>query len=158
MNKWKFDLVPAGKSEVELFYSNEGRDKELGCVGHMRADFGSSGIEFWHSWWPHQNDQLNTQQFKEELAEVISSFRDDGPLKNRTSMAKLCYDNPDARIAGCSTPNVCGFKTGSENYWFYIRCNPMRGDYNAYVYCYDKETLNMALSDDEPVQGQAMSQ
>lgn len=59
---------------------------ELGCVGHVRADFGPDGNEFWHSWWPHKNDRLNTQRFKEELTDVINSLRADDPLKDRTGM------------------------------------------------------------------------
>ena len=55
-------LRPAPIEEAGLFYSqlDETEDAALGTVGHVRMDFGSSGKEFHHSWWPHNGDQFNT--------------------------------------------------------------------------------------------------
>ena len=63
---------PASDKEVIDFYSvnepalhalyfsrSEEQDKSAGCVGHLRGDFGS-GKQFYTTWWPHQQDALNT--------------------------------------------------------------------------------------------------
>ena len=62
-------LRPASIEEAGLFYSelDEKQDEALGTVGHIRMDFGSGGKEFWHTWWPHNEDRFNTLEFKEEL-------------------------------------------------------------------------------------------
>ena len=55
-------MRPASIEEAGLFYSelDEAQDEALGTVGHIRMDFGSGGKEFWHTWWPHNEDRFNT--------------------------------------------------------------------------------------------------
>ena len=66
-------LRPASIEEAGLFYSelDQKQDEALGTVGHIRMDFGSGGKEFWHTWWPHNEDRFNTLEFKEELQGVL---------------------------------------------------------------------------------------
>ena len=47
---------------------------QTGCIGHLRGDFGSGGNEFFTSWFDHRRD-LKTDQFKNELDEVINALR-----------------------------------------------------------------------------------
>ena len=58
--EYPFALRPASREEAGLFYSqlDEAEDTVLGTVGHVRIDFGSSGKGFYHTWWPHNDDQL----------------------------------------------------------------------------------------------------
>ena len=65
--EYPFALRPASIEEAGLFYSqmDEAEDAVLGTVGHIRMDFGASGKEFYHTWWPHNGDQFNTGEFKE---------------------------------------------------------------------------------------------
>jgi hypothetical protein len=42
------------------------KDAELGCIGHVRMDFGHGGKEFWHTWWPRGDETLNSPEFKAE--------------------------------------------------------------------------------------------
>ena len=86
MKDQKFPLRPASREEAGLFYSNDERDEVLGTVGHLRMDFGSSEKGFYHTWWPHNDDQFNTEEFKGELQEVVDALRADGPLKDLASM------------------------------------------------------------------------
>ena len=76
------------------FYSelDETADERLGTVGHVRIDFGSSGKGFYHTWWPHNDDQFNTEEFKGERQEVVDALRADG-LKDLASMRSYCYRN-----------------------------------------------------------------
>ena len=87
-------IRPASPEEAGLFYSelDETADERLGTVGHVRIDFGSSGKGFYHTWWPHNDDQFNTEEFKGELQEVVDALRADGPLKDLASMRSYCQD------------------------------------------------------------------
>ena len=58
----EFVLRPASLDEVGLFYSEEKLDEALGTVGHLRMDFGHGEKEFWHTWWPHNEDRFNTPE------------------------------------------------------------------------------------------------
>lgn len=81
-------LRPASVEEAGLFYSQaeEDRDWQSGTVGHVRMDFGHGGKEFWHTWWPHNQDQFNTPEFKETLQTVVDALRRDGPLKDLSAI------------------------------------------------------------------------
>ena len=48
-------------------------DKRLGTIGHVRMDFGRSGNEFWHTWWPRGPEELNSPAFKAELQRSLVS-------------------------------------------------------------------------------------
>ena len=93
-----FALRPASREEAGLFYSqlDEAEDTVLGTVGHVRMDFGSSGKGFYHTWWPHNDDQFNTGEFKGELQEVVDMLRADGPLKDLSAMSTYCHQNGEA--------------------------------------------------------------
>ncbi|MDE7244753.1 MAG: hypothetical protein K2O18_12375, partial [Oscillospiraceae bacterium] len=46
-------LRPASPEEAGLFYTlSREKDEDLGTIGHVRIDFGSSKTAFHHSWWP----------------------------------------------------------------------------------------------------------
>ena len=73
-NTTQFHIRPARPEEAGIFYTpHPEEDKRLGTVGHVRMDFGRSGNEFWHTWWPRGPDELNSPVFKAELQEVVSS-------------------------------------------------------------------------------------
>ena len=93
---------PASREEAGLFYSepNQTLDEALGTVGHLRMDFGSGGKEFFHTWWPHNEDQFNTGEFKDDLQDVVDALRADGPLKDLSAMSTYCcllYTSPSPR-------------------------------------------------------------
>ena len=115
---------------------------QTGCIGHLRGDFGSGGNEFFTSWFDHRRD-LKTDQFKNELDEVINALRSEeyGLLKSRTDMSQYAKSRPDSAFEGSYTTEY-GFRADTEKYAFLIRCNPTRGDYNFYCYCYVREWLN----------------
>ena len=88
----KFTARPASIEEAGLFYSEPEQEKDaaLGTVGHVRLDFGHSGKEFWHTWWPHNGDIFNTPEFKADLQTVVDALRADGPLKDLSTMRQFC--------------------------------------------------------------------
>lgn len=142
-------IRPASLEEAGLFYSEleEAADKKLGTVGHVRMDFGSSGKGFYHTWWPHNDDQFNTEEFKGELQEVVDMLRADGPLKDLASMRSYCYRNG----GGITQDGRCfGYIVETEHYRYCLRCTPSPGDYQGYLYCYDLRQQQM-VQQDKPV-------
>lgn len=111
----------------------------------MRMDFGSSGNELWSTWWPHNSDELNTPEFTAEVDTFINELRKYGPLENLPTMVLYCTDRGAARLDGGSW-NDYGFVTESDNYKYFIRCRPLQGDYNAYVYAQDKRQKELTAA------------
>ncbi|SHN86450.1 hypothetical protein SAMN02745215_04631 [Desulfitobacterium chlororespirans DSM 11544] len=133
-----FTITPFAPEESVLFYSDPEKDRERGCIGHLRGDFGSGGKEFWSTWWEHQCE-LITQEFKDEFDVFINYLRKQGLLKDRLSMADYCYRRPEAKIPGMRHSDDYGFCVNTDRYQFFVRCFPHSGDYNFYVYCYQRQ-------------------
>ena len=131
----KFHIRPARPEEAGLFYTpHPEEDKRLGTVGHVRMDFGRSGNEFWHTWWPRGPEELNSPAFKAELQQVVDTLRE-SVLKNRFAMERFCYEH-GGKISGGWTQNY-GYIVETEHYRYCLRCNPSPGDYNGYLTAYD---------------------
>ena len=138
-----FVINPLTEAECKYTYAQSTQiEGQTGCIGHLRGDFGSGGNEFFTSWFDHRRD-LKTDQFKNELDEVINALRSEeyGLLKSRTVMAQYAEKYPDSAFQG-NYATEYGFRTDTEKYSFLIRCNPARGDYNFYCYCYVREWLD----------------
>ena len=88
---------------------------------------------------------MNTQSFKGDLDTVVNALRKDGILKDLVAMKSICNKNPDADIGSMQT-NAFGFRCDSDNNSYYIKANPVQGDYNFYIYCYQKDVLEQYLS------------
>lgn len=138
----RLSLRPALSEEAGLFYSQDGKDTELGTVGHLRVDFGSGGKEFWSTWWPHNEDRLNTPEFKSELQTFVDELRKNGPLSNLAAMSEYCRSHGDSNL-GDGSRGSYGYVAESEHYRYCLRCTPVQGNYNAYLYIYDKHQQEM---------------
>ena len=137
----KFILHPTSDGK-ELFYSqSQEQDMTNGCVGHLRMDFGEYDVGFFSSWHPHNDDRLNTAEFKAELDEMVNELREDGPLSSRAHMGYFCIDQ-GAKVL---ERGQYTFTTESEHYKYCLRCNPNRGDYNGYLYIYDKREQHLQM-------------
>ena len=136
--------------EKDLFYSTRNEPKELGCIGHLRGDFGSDGKEFFSTWFPHECEELNDQRFKTVFDTLINQLRKAGQvLSGRTEMERYCLPHHDCKLLNPYVDKCWGFRIYSPNHYaFYLRCMPVRGDYNFYIYCYDKNMLLDKLARD----------
>lgn len=125
-------LRPASIEEAGLFYSelDEKQDEALGTVGHIRMDFGSGGKEFWHTWWPHNEDRFNTLEFKEELQAIVDTLRANGPLKDLAFMSNYCHKNGGAITEDSRS---FGYVAETDHYRYCLRCTPTPGDYQGYL-------------------------
>ena len=147
----QFHIRPARPEEAGLFYAQHPEeDKRLGAVGHVRMDFGRSGNEFWHTWWPHGSEELNSPAFKKELQEVVDTLRED-VLKNRFAMERFCYEH-GGKIDGGYVQNY-GYIVETEHYRYCLRCNPSPGDYNGYLTAYDLAVQRQNMARDKPLVG-----
>ena len=149
-NPIKFELRPASPDEAGIFYAlMPDEDEKLGTIGHVRVDFGR-GDAFWHTWWPRGSEELNSPEFKGELGQVMDQLRR-GVLKDLSSMRRWCYSH-GGEIGGGYSPNY-GYVVETERYRYCLRCNPVKGDYQAYLTCFDlrEQELNQA-QEQEPEQ------
>lgn len=130
-----FALRPASAEEAGLFYAlPPKKDAELGAVGHVRMDFGQSGTEFWHTWWPRGDEALNSPAFKDELGRLVDELRERGPLKSLAAMRNYC--GAHGGELGEGSQNY-GYIAETAAYRYCLRCNPAQGDYNAYLTAFD---------------------
>lgn len=73
----KFNVEATLFSEKNMLFTlKDGEHHADRCIGHVRGDFGSNGNEFHHTWWP-QHEELNTDEFKTELTQVVNELRSD---------------------------------------------------------------------------------
>ncbi len=91
-----------------------GVSSDEGAIGHVRIDFGSGGKGFYHTWWPRGPEELNTQEFRDELGKVVNDLRQ-GVLKDLSSMRRYCYGSEGA-IEGGSCRQNYGFTLETERY------------------------------------------
>ena len=143
-NNVKYEIRPASSEEAGLFYAMPPeKDAELGCIGHVRIDFGSRGNGFYHTWHARGPEELNTQDFKKDLAKVMDEMRQ-GVLKNLAAMTGYCRGH-GGEIDGGWVQNY-GYVVETENYRYCLRCNPVPDDYQAYLTCFDKQVQEMNQS------------
>ena len=124
-----------------------------GCIGHLRVDMDSTGTGFFSSWDTH-SPSLKDEAFKAEFDALINElrFNDDlgGILKNRSSLSKFCHAIPGSEIT--DDGRNFGFRIDTDEYAYMLRLNPNKGEYNAYIYAYDREMLDMFLQPQQEVQ------
>ncbi len=143
--KMSFKVEPVPTEQRDWLYSDSAKDAERGCIGHLRFDTGSSGKEFWTSWWPH-NEALNRQPFKKELDQVVNTLRKKGnPLSDLYSMIHFCGEHGN-EAALSEDFRSFGFKIETQSHEYLLRLTPFRGDYS-YIYCYDKEAQRTHAKD-----------
>lgn len=134
------NLSTLDRVEENLFFSmDEQADRRNGCIGHFRGDFGN-GKQFFHDWFPHQGDKLNHEPFKSDFQRVVDWLRQDySPLKDLDSMKAFCRRHePYSKMEKAILPSH-GFRIDTQRFQYMLRCFPQRGDYNFYIYCYDKQ-------------------
>ena len=156
-----YETYPAREKDVIDFYSvndpslhdlyfthSEEQDKAMGCVGHLRGDFGS-GRQFYTTWWPHQDDTLNTPEFKADIDRTVNWLREqpDSPLRDFDTMKRCCNRYERACTIKQAILPSCGFMVKTKRYVYMIRCTPTKGDYNFYIYCYQREAFERARSE-----------
>ena len=130
------EIRPLTLSEQKYTYAQSTQiSGQTGNIGHLRGDFAHSGYGFYTTWFDNRA-QWKTDEFKSGLDAVINRLREDKmPLHNRYDMTDFCRQHKDSAFPG----NYCteyGFRVDTEKHAFLLRCNPSKGDYNFYCFCY----------------------
>lgn len=122
-------------SRPENFFANSNPQETKGLIGWMRGDFGSDGKEFWHTW-TDNNEELKTEEFKNDFDEIVNTLRE-RLLTDRAYMRSVAYNHPEAKIESETTDSY-GMFAETENYEYDIRLISENGNYDFYIFCYDK--------------------
>ena len=117
------------------FYSNKVERETTGLIGYIRGDFGSAGNSFHHSWFENKG-KLNNEVFKEDLNKVMEFLRE-RMLTDRMYMRSVVYGNPNAKIDSKESTSY-GVFVETDGYEYDIRAICDDGNYDFYIYCYDK--------------------
>ena len=127
-----WELLPPDR--LDWVYSDSGSERDRACIGHLRGDFGRGGDEFWTGWFDHQPN-LKSKAFRDEFQDVVNGLRrENGLLRSFSVMSKKCRD-------GLPGEESFSFQGQTANHLYCLRCIPRRGDYNFYLYAYDKNIL-----------------
>jgi len=119
----------------ENFYHNEKIEQTKGLVGYLRGDFGKDGNEFWHTW-TDNNEKLNTTVFKEDFDKVMETLRE-RLFTDRNWMRSVAYNHQNSKIESEITDSY-GMFVETDRYEYDIRLITENGNYDFYIYCYDK--------------------
>ena len=83
---------------------------------------------------------LNTPEFKADIDRTVNWLREqpDSPLRDFDTMKRCCtYYQRSCAIKDAILPS-CAFLVESKQYVYMLRCTPTKGDYNFYMYCYQR--------------------
>lgn len=118
---------------------------QSGSIGRLRGDFDSNGHNFYTTWDDHCK-ALKTTEFVSEFDDVINALRSDdyGLLQSRPAMRKFVKQYPDSAISGNYTLEY-GFRVDTKEHSYLLRCNPTKGDYNFYCFCYVRASLDLHI-------------
>ena len=144
----EISIRPVEPEEIPFSYTQSQNDNiESGCIGFLRGDFDTSGKGFYTTW-EDKVKFLKTDDFKKEFDDVINSLRFGYGelLKDRSSLSVYCRSNPEGAIEGNYTTEY-GFRVDTDNHSYILRCNETKGDYNFYVYAYDRVTFEKHLNE-----------
>ena len=138
------EVRPATKTEQMYCYTQSDQIMgQTGCIGHLRADMGDSGDQFFHDWTSHC-ERLLTPEFNDEFNQVINQLREDGGfLKSRAAVSAYCYRQIDSAID--LSDQDFAFRAVTKDYSYLLRLNPQKGMYTVYCYCYKREFLDHHL-------------
>ena len=152
-----YQPIPASPTEAGMFYALSPEEEQaLGSIGHLRMDFGRRGTEFWTTWFDHGSGELNTPEFKAEIDRVVNDLRQT-VLKDRNAMLNYCADH-GGELSESFGVRQFGYNIETEHYRYCLRCKPQVGDYDGYLWCFDKrvQELNRTQQKDAQAQGPTM--
>ena len=123
-------------------------DAQTGCIGYLRGDFGSTGKEFYSSWFDNMA-YLKTPEFQAELDQVINALREDsqygGILADRNSLSDVCRQSTTPKFGR----DESGFRVNTKDHAYLLRLNPSPGDYHFCIYCYKRDYLDRNMRNAE---------
>jgi hypothetical protein len=146
-HKMAYELLPTKDNDALFFRLDKEIAERYRAIGYLRVDFGKTGYEFWSTWFDIQ-PELNTNNFKLELDDIINSLREDGknpPFMNRNNLRMFNLTTPGKDL----NERGSGYIIRTLEYTYYFRCKPCIGDYDVYCFAYDNRLLLPLLSENK---------
>ena len=123
-------------------------DAQTECIGYLRGDFGSTGKEFYSSWFDNMA-YLKTPEFQAELDTVVNALRESpqygGILADRSSLSSACHQSTTPKFGR----DESGFRVNTKAHAYLLRLNSSPGNYNFYIYCYQRDYLDRHIRNAE---------
>ena len=127
-NPSAFRVRSAQPEEAGAFFAQtSGRTRRGGHVRMVRR----KQQRFWHTWHPARRRALTRRSSKRNSNRSSDKLRET-VLKDLSSM-RFCYENGGKIPSGWAQNYGYVVETGVEKYC--LRCNPVQGDYQAYLSC-----------------------
>lgn len=83
-------------AEESLCLTDRNETPEMGCIGHLRGDFGGGGKAFYSRWSDHLCADRNDELFKAVFGKLIDTLREkDNLLSCRTALYNNCISHPE---------------------------------------------------------------
>ncbi len=136
------EIRPLTLEEHKYTYAQSNQlELQTGCIGRLRGYFTFLGDEFYTTWFDTMKE-WKTDEFKIKLNDIINTLRKDkGLLHNCNDMHMFIRQFPES-VFKESRSIEYGFRADRGRYAFLFRCNPTKGDYNVYCYCFIQEMLD----------------
>lgn len=100
-----FTLRPLTVPERKYTYAQSSQlQGQTGNIGYLRGDFGSSGDQFYTTWFDTR-PQWKSDEFKRDLDDVINALRSEeyGLLQSRSQMVRYGRENKESEMQGAYT-------------------------------------------------------
>ena len=125
-DKLRIMVRAATPDERGFSYTQPELFKDSGCIGHLRADMGHTGTQFFSSWDDHQ-PKLKTQAFKDEFDQFIHELQKNpeynGILTSRAALYAYCNAHPEAAL---DNGQEFVFRADTDKNSYMLRLNPNR--------------------------------
>lgn len=114
-------------AEESLCLTDRNETPEMGCIGHLRGDFGGGGKAFHSRWSDHLCADRNDELFKAVFGKLIDTLREkDNLLSCRTALYNNCILN--SFDAGAMTKITVCNRRQSQSRFEKQNLLPLRGD------------------------------
>lgn len=125
-----------GTEHFYCYAQSQQLSMQTGLIGHLRADFGSSGKQFFSTFFDFR-ESLKSDGFRLEFDDVINALRDNpeygGILTDRSTMDAFCRKHPESCV---EEDRQYGFRADTEHYSYMIRVNPHKGECDSSFFLY----------------------
>lgn len=136
----EYTLKPLSRAEKLYAYKQSQQIAgQTGYYGYLHGDFDKS--DNFNNVFEYYNGAVVREHFDEERNNVID-FLEDNICSSSRKMRDFCYSHKEAAING-NFGEEYGFRIDAGNQTLIVRFNPFpEGDYNCYVFAYDKHLLD----------------
>ena len=135
-------------TQVERLYAYKQSHQlnvQTGAIGYLRGDFGKNGAEFYSTFFDLR-ESLKTDAFRADIDTVVSTMREaGGPLRDRYAMASFCGLRESAAFKG-NLGTEYAYRVDTAQFSYLMRCNPTPHDYNFYIWCYQRASLETHMA------------